>query len=97
MCYAGRVLGLTSIVHSGHEVPAYTHGTLAVGEAALQLYSQIMSNHSLSSTGSQSGATDGTGSAVGQPSSQPNSSPLGSSSVWTLLGSALLGFAVLPF
>ena len=32
---------------SGHEVPAYTHGSLSVGEAALQMFSQIMSNSSL--------------------------------------------------
>lgn len=87
---------LTSDVHSGHEVPAYTHGTLAVGEAAFQMYSQIMGNSSLSSTGAQSGAGGDPGSAVGQPT-QPNSSPLGSTSVWTVLGSALLGLAVLPF
>ncbi len=35
---------------SGHEVPAYTHGSLSVGEAALQMFSQIMSNSSLVST-----------------------------------------------
>ena len=35
---------------SGHEVPAYKHGNLTTGEHALQFFSQIMSNQSLSST-----------------------------------------------
>ncbi|RDX39751.1 alpha/beta-hydrolase [Lentinus brumalis] len=38
------------IFGAGHEVPAYTHGSLSVGEAALQMFSQIMSNSSLVST-----------------------------------------------
>ncbi|KAI0352787.1 serine carboxypeptidase [Trametes cingulata] len=38
------------IFGAGHEVPAYTHGSLGVGEAALQMFSQIMSNHSLFAT-----------------------------------------------
>jgi carboxypeptidase C (cathepsin A) len=35
---------------AGHEVPAYQFGTLARGEAALQMFNQIMSGESLSST-----------------------------------------------
>ncbi|KAM5540595.1 hypothetical protein V8D89_005626 [Ganoderma adspersum] len=38
------------IFGAGHEVPAYTWGSLSTGEAALQFFSQIMSNSSLSST-----------------------------------------------
>ncbi|KAJ7598714.1 serine carboxypeptidase [Mycena floridula] len=38
------------ILGAGHEVPAYTHGGLAVGQAAFQMFTQIMSNQSLSST-----------------------------------------------
>ncbi|KAI0751671.1 alpha/beta-hydrolase [Daedaleopsis nitida] len=38
------------ILGAGHEVPAYKHGSLQVGEAALQMFSQIMSNKPLSST-----------------------------------------------
>ncbi|RDX56185.1 serine carboxypeptidase [Lentinus brumalis] len=87
------------IYGAGHEVPAYTHGTLGVGQAAFQMFSQIMSNNSLSSTGSQqdTGASS-TGSAVSQPSSQPNSSPVELlTSLWTVLGSALLSLTILPF
>ncbi|TFK75531.1 serine carboxypeptidase [Pluteus cervinus] len=35
---------------AGHEVPAYSYGSLGTGEAALQMFTQIMSNQSLSST-----------------------------------------------
>ncbi|KAJ3575512.1 hypothetical protein NP233_g1062 [Leucocoprinus birnbaumii] len=35
---------------AGHEVPAYKWGTLGVGEAAAQMFTQIMKNQSLSST-----------------------------------------------
>ncbi|KAJ3560892.1 hypothetical protein NP233_g10540 [Leucocoprinus birnbaumii] len=35
---------------AGHEVPAYKWGTLGVGEAAAQMFTQIMRNQSLSST-----------------------------------------------
>ncbi|EIN08494.1 serine carboxypeptidase [Punctularia strigosozonata HHB-11173 SS5] len=38
------------IFGAGHEVPAYKYGSLAYGQAALQFFSQIMSNQSLSST-----------------------------------------------
>ncbi|KAF8591653.1 serine carboxypeptidase [Ramaria rubella] len=38
------------IFGAGHEVPAYQYGTLAPGQAALQFFSQIMSNQSLFST-----------------------------------------------
>ena len=37
-------------VLSGHEVPAYTHGSLSTGQAALQMFTQIMSGQGLSST-----------------------------------------------
>ncbi|KAI0757606.1 serine carboxypeptidase [Daedaleopsis nitida] len=35
---------------AGHEVPAYTYGSLEIGEAALQMFTQIMSDKSLFST-----------------------------------------------
>ncbi|KAG5722929.1 Carboxypeptidase S1 [Termitomyces sp. T112] len=35
---------------AGHEVPAYTFGTLAVGQAAAQMFTQIMRNQSLTPT-----------------------------------------------
>ncbi|KAG6853470.1 hypothetical protein C0991_004144 [Blastosporella zonata] len=38
------------IYGAGHEVPAYKFGTLAVGQAASQMFNQIMSDQSLSST-----------------------------------------------
>ncbi|OCH87134.1 serine carboxypeptidase [Obba rivulosa] len=38
------------IFGAGHEVAAYTHGSLAYGQAALQMFTQIMSNSSLFST-----------------------------------------------
>ncbi|KAJ7186345.1 Alpha/Beta hydrolase protein, partial [Mycena haematopus] len=38
------------IYGAGHEVPAYKNGTLAVGQAAFQFFSQTMANQSLSST-----------------------------------------------
>ncbi|KAI0643599.1 serine carboxypeptidase [Trametes meyenii] len=38
------------IFGAGHEVPAYTHGSLSTGEAALQMFTQIMSNQSLRAT-----------------------------------------------
>lgn len=83
---------------SGHEVPAYAHGTLGVGEAAFQMYSQIMRNQSLASTSPGSGPSSPSGSpgsAVGQPS-ESNSSPVDSSSLWAVLGSAVLGLTLVP-
>ncbi|KJA15643.1 hypothetical protein HYPSUDRAFT_148806 [Hypholoma sublateritium FD-334 SS-4] len=38
------------IFGAGHEVPAYKFGKLAVGQAASQMFEQIMANQSLSST-----------------------------------------------
>lgn len=38
------------IFGAGHEVAAYEYGNLARGEAALQMFSQIMGNQSLFST-----------------------------------------------
>ncbi|KAK7050507.1 carboxypeptidase [Favolaschia claudopus] len=38
------------IYGAGHEVPAYRNGSLAVGQAAFQFFSQTMENQSLSST-----------------------------------------------
>ncbi|KAF8073380.1 serine carboxypeptidase [Lyophyllum atratum] len=38
------------IYGAGHEVPAYKFGTLAVGQAAAQMFTQIMGNQGLSST-----------------------------------------------
>ncbi|KAF9047503.1 serine carboxypeptidase [Panaeolus papilionaceus] len=35
---------------AGHEVPAYKYGSLAYGQAAAQMFTQIMKNQSLSST-----------------------------------------------
>ena len=56
---AGQVTGMyknagtfsyVRVYAAGHEVPAYKYGTLEYGQAALQMFSQIMSNESLSST-----------------------------------------------
>ncbi|GJJ09074.1 hypothetical protein Clacol_003296 [Clathrus columnatus] len=56
---AGQVAGIyknagnfhyVRIFGAGHEVPAYKYGTLTTGQAALQFFSQIMSNQPLSST-----------------------------------------------
>ncbi|KDR77526.1 hypothetical protein GALMADRAFT_245687 [Galerina marginata CBS 339.88] len=44
---------------SGHEVPAYKFGTLDYGQAAAQMFTQIMANQSLSST-MGSGSTSST-------------------------------------
>ncbi|KAJ7655893.1 serine carboxypeptidase [Mycena rosella] len=38
------------IYGAGHEVPAYKNGSLAVGQAAFQFFTQTMANQSLSST-----------------------------------------------
>jgi len=38
------------IFGAGHEVPAYKFGTLGTGQAALQMFTQIMSNQSLTPT-----------------------------------------------
>ncbi|KAF9465808.1 serine carboxypeptidase [Collybia nuda] len=38
------------IYGAGHEVPAYTFGNLAIGQAAAQMFNQIMSNQSLTPT-----------------------------------------------
>ncbi|KIP01841.1 hypothetical protein PHLGIDRAFT_131081 [Phlebiopsis gigantea 11061_1 CR5-6] len=38
------------IFGAGHEVPAYKHGSLTTGQAALQMFTQIMSGQGLSST-----------------------------------------------
>ncbi|KAG6896594.1 hypothetical protein C0992_007252 [Termitomyces sp. T32_za158] len=35
---------------AGHEVPAYKFGTLEVGQAAAQMFTQIMRNQSLTPT-----------------------------------------------
>lgn len=35
---------------SGHEVPAYTHGNLARGQAALEMFKQVMAGEPLKST-----------------------------------------------
>ena len=84
---------------SGHEVPAYSHGTLAVGQAAFQMFSQIMSNNSLSSTDGSGGTLTGTTtSSTSQATSKPNSSPLDAAgSLWSVLVSGLVALVVLPF
>ncbi|KIY61341.1 alpha/beta-hydrolase [Cylindrobasidium torrendii FP15055 ss-10] len=43
-------LSYLRVYGAGHEVPAYQWGDLEVGEAAFQMFSQIMLNESLSST-----------------------------------------------
>ncbi|KIY63529.1 serine carboxypeptidase [Cylindrobasidium torrendii FP15055 ss-10] len=43
-------LSYLRVYGAGHEVPAYTWGDLEVGEAAFQMFTQIMSDASLSST-----------------------------------------------
>ncbi|KAI8995399.1 serine carboxypeptidase [Trametes punicea] len=84
------ILSYVRIFGAGHEVPAYTHASLAVGQAAFQMFSQIMSNNSLSPTNLQAGegitGTASTGAAAAHPSpTQPNSSGLVSSCFWALL------------
>lgn len=44
------MVGCIRANNSGHEVPAYTHGTLGVGQAALQMFTQVMNLKPLSST-----------------------------------------------
>lgn len=34
----------------GHEVPAYTHGTLNYGQAALEMFTQVMNGNGITST-----------------------------------------------
>ena len=36
-------------IRSGHEVPAYTHGNLARGQAALEMFRQVMAGEPLTS------------------------------------------------
>ncbi|KAI1797598.1 serine carboxypeptidase [Ganoderma leucocontextum] len=98
---AGQVTGIyknagtfsyVRIYGAGHEVPAYTHGTLDVGQAAFQMFSQIMSNSSLSPTDS---ATNGTTTTA--PTSKPNSSSIPKSSLWILLSAVFGAIVLLPF
>ncbi|KAI0639117.1 alpha/beta-hydrolase [Trametes polyzona] len=98
------------IFGAGHEVPAYKHGPLAVGEAAFLMFSQIMSNKSLSagtvqavftpnSNSSSSGSPSASpGSSAADPTTtQPNSSPLllSGSLPWTVLAAAIIA-AMIP-
>ncbi|KAI0374464.1 serine carboxypeptidase [Pilatotrama ljubarskyi] len=85
------------IFGAGHEVPAYTHGTLAVGQAAFQMFSQIMSNNSLAPTSLQTTSTMGgsTGSTAAGPSTtQPNSSLLTLTSLWGLFAAMLVAIGL---
>ncbi|KAI0359086.1 serine carboxypeptidase [Trametes cingulata] len=85
------------IFGAGHEVPAYTHGTLAVGQAAFQMFSQIMSNSSLAPTSLQSTSTTGgsTGSTAADPSAtQPNSSLLMTTSLWGCFAAMLIAIGI---
>jgi len=43
-------LSYVRVYGSGHEVPAYSYGTLATGQAAAQMFTQIMSNQNLTPT-----------------------------------------------
>ncbi|KAF7344245.1 Carboxypeptidase [Mycena venus] len=66
---------------AGHEVPAYKNGTLAVGEAAFQIFSQTMANQSVTSTTpnvDQSTTTTGKpGQSTTPTSNKPNGARLG--------------------
>ncbi|KAF7370026.1 Carboxypeptidase [Mycena sanguinolenta] len=60
---------------SGHEVPAYKNGTLAVGEAAFQIFSQTMANQSVTSTTpnlDQSTTTTGQSTTPTSTTNKPN-------------------------
>ncbi|OJT04774.1 Carboxypeptidase S1 [Trametes pubescens] len=89
------------IFGAGHEVPAYTHGSLPVGAAAFQMFAQIMGNNSLSAGTVQTTATTGgatsTGASAADPTAtQPNAAALlASGSLWTVLA-AMLVAAVTP-
>ncbi|KAH9853076.1 alpha/beta-hydrolase [Lenzites betulinus] len=90
------------IFGAGHEVPAYSHGALAVGEAAYQMFTQIMANSSLSagalataSAGSGSATGTGGASAADPTATQPNSSLLTSTSLLTVVAAMLIA-AITP-
>ncbi|PIL29646.1 hypothetical protein GSI_08283 [Ganoderma sinense ZZ0214-1] len=84
------------IYGAGHEVPAYTHGTLGVGQAAFQMFSQIMSNNSLSPTELTANGT-ATGTSTPSSTSKPNSSSVPQSSLWILLSAIVGAIVLLPF
>ncbi|KAM5538295.1 hypothetical protein V8D89_008182 [Ganoderma adspersum] len=99
---AGQVAGIyknagtfsyVRIYGAGHEVPAYTYGTLGVGETAFQMFSQIMSNNSLSPTELTANGTTSTST----PTSKPNSSSIPQSSLWMLLSAVFGAIMPLPF
>ena len=46
----GNSLGYVRIYGAGHEVPAYKWDSLEVGQAALQMFSQVMGGKGLTST-----------------------------------------------
>ncbi len=83
---------LTPLRCSGHEVPAYTHGTLDVGQAAFQMFSQIMTNNSLLPTDLTANGTTSTTT----PTPKPNSSSIPQFSLWLLLSAVFCAIVLLP-
>ncbi|KAI0768574.1 alpha/beta-hydrolase [Trametes elegans] len=97
--------GLFSYVRifgAGHEVPAYTHGSLAVGQAALQMFSQIMHNTSLASgtiqstsmTGGSTGSGDSSQASKPTESDKPNSALMTSTSLWAFVACVFVAVLV---
>ncbi|KAI0651568.1 alpha/beta-hydrolase [Trametes meyenii] len=73
------------IFGAGHEVPSYRHGSLAFGQAAYQMFTQIMNS-----------SPTGGAQAADPTATQPNSSAPPSSSLWTLFMGMIIAI-VAPF
>ncbi|KAJ7017684.1 serine carboxypeptidase [Mycena alexandri] len=69
---------------SGHEVPAYKNGTLAVGEAAFQIFSQTMANQSVASTTPNVNQSTTTAGKPGQSTTPTPTKPNGARLRYTL-------------
>lgn len=52
-------LSYVRVYGAGHEVPAYTYGNLSIGQAALQMFNQIMENQSISNNDTFGGTAVG--------------------------------------
>ncbi|KXN90703.1 Carboxypeptidase S1 [Leucoagaricus sp. SymC.cos] len=52
-------LSYIRVFGAGHEVPAYNYGNLSIGQATLQMFSQIMANQSISNDGSVGSSGNG--------------------------------------
>ncbi|KAJ7189887.1 serine carboxypeptidase [Mycena pura] len=81
---------------SGHEVPAYKNGTLAVGEAAFQIFSQTMANQSVTSTTTPNldGSTTTTAGEPGQSTTPVPTKPNGALVKYTLPTSMAYAYLV---